>query len=190
MNPIVRNNQVWGNAGNGIHMNGDLSQGGNGLIVNAVVEKNVIYDNGRQGGSGINADGVQNSRFLNNLLYNNHASGISLYRIDGAAGSTNNLVAHNTITMASDGRWALNIQNGSAGTSVVNTILHNNHSSRGSIDISADSLPGFTSNHNIVRERFTIDDGSVELGPVATRDQPGSRLCGGHPSRPLRQPNH
>jgi hypothetical protein len=161
VNPIVRNNQVWGNAGNGIHMNGDLSQGGNGLIVNAVVEKNVIYDNGRQGGSGINADGVQNSRFLNNLLYNNHASGISLYRIDGAAGSTNNLVAHNTITMASDGRWALNIQNGSAGTSVVNNILHNNHSSRGSIDISADSLPGFTSNHNIVMERFTIDDGSV-----------------------------
>ena len=47
VNPIVRNNQVWGNAGNGIHMNGDLSQGGNGLIVNAVVEKNVIYDNGR-----------------------------------------------------------------------------------------------------------------------------------------------
>jgi hypothetical protein len=52
VNPIVRNNQVWGNAANGIHMNGDLSQGGNGLIVNALVEKNVIYDNGRLGGSG------------------------------------------------------------------------------------------------------------------------------------------
>ena len=131
-------------------MNGDVSQGGNGLIVNALVEKNVIYDNGRQGGSGINADGVQNSRFINNLLYNNHASGISLYRIDGAAGSTNNLIAHNTITMASDARWALNIQNGSTGTSVVNNILHNNHAFRGSIDISADSLPGFSSNHNVV----------------------------------------
>jgi hypothetical protein len=162
VNPIVRNNQVWGNAGNGIHMNGDVSQGGNGLIVNALVEKNVIYDNGRLGGSGINADGVQNSRFLNNLLYNNHASGISLYRIDGAAGSTNNRVAHNTITMASDGRWALNIQNGSTGTSVVNNILHNNHSFRGSIDISADSLAGFNSNHNVVMERFTVDDGAVQ----------------------------
>src|SRR5262249_44178911 len=41
VNPIVRNNQVWGNAANGIHMNGDLSQGGNGLILNALVEKNV-----------------------------------------------------------------------------------------------------------------------------------------------------
>lgn len=162
VNAIVRNNQVWGNAGNGIHMNGDLSQGGNGLILNALVEKNVIYDNGRQGGSGINADGVQNSRFLNNLLYNNHANGISLYRIDGAAGSTNNLVAHNTIIMASDGRWALNIQNGSTGASVVNNILLNNHSTHGSIDISADSLPGFSSNHNVVMERLTTDDGSVQ----------------------------
>jgi Right handed beta helix region len=162
INPIVRNNQVWGNAANGIHMNGDLSQGGNGLILNALVEKNVIYDNGRLGGSGINADGVQNSRFLNNLLYNNHASGISLYRIDGAAGSINNLIAHNTITMASDARWALNIQNGSTGTTVVNNILHNNHSFRGSIDISADSLPGLSSNRNVVMERFTVDDGSVQ----------------------------
>jgi hypothetical protein len=71
-------------------------------------------------------------------------------------------VAHNTITMASDGRWALNIQNGGTGTSVVNNILHNNHAFRGSIDISADSLPGFSSNHNVVMERFTIDDGSVQ----------------------------
>ncbi|NOT22796.1 MAG: hypothetical protein HOP22_08720 [Nitrospiraceae bacterium] len=76
VNAIVRNNQVWGNAGNGIHMNGDLSQGGNGLILNALVEKNLIYDNGRLGGSGINGDGVQNSKILNNVLYNNHASGI------------------------------------------------------------------------------------------------------------------
>jgi hypothetical protein len=162
VNPIVRDNQVWGNAANGIHMNGDLSQGGSGLIVNALVEKNVIYDNGRLGGSGINADGVQSSRFLNNVLYGNHASGISLYRIDGADGSKGNLVAHNTIVVASDGRWALNIQNGSTGNTVVNNILYNNHSFRGSIDSSADSLPGFTSNHNVVMERFSIDGGAVQ----------------------------
>jgi hypothetical protein len=162
VNPIVRNNQVWGNAANGIHMNGDLSQGGNGLIVNALVEKNVIFDNGRQGGSGINADGVQNSRFLNNVLYNNHASGISLYRIDGADGSRNNLVAHNTIVMASDARWALNIQNGSSGTTVVNNILYNQHATRGSIDISSDSLAGMVSNNNVVMERFSIDGGAVQ----------------------------
>jgi hypothetical protein len=161
VNPIVRGNQVWGNAANGIHMNGDLSQGGNGLIVNALVEKNVIYGNGRQGGSGINADGVQGSRFLNNVLYDNHASGISLYRIDGADGSKNNLVAHNTIVMAADARWALNIQNGSTGNTLVNNILYNNHASRGSLDISADSMAGLSSDYNVVMDRFTVDGGSV-----------------------------
>ncbi|TKB68050.1 MAG: hypothetical protein E8D47_00815 [Nitrospira sp.] len=161
VNPIVRNNRVWGNAGNGIHMNGDLSQGGNGLILNALVEKNVIYDNGRSGGSGINGDGVQSSKIQNNVLYNNHASGISLYRIDGADGAKNNLVAHNTILMAADGRWALNIQNSSTGNRVANNVLFNLHSFRGSIDISSDSLAGFTSDYNVVMERFTTDGGTV-----------------------------
>jgi hypothetical protein len=156
VSPVVRGNEVWGNAANGIHLNGDLSQGGNGLILNALIEHNLIYDNGRQGGSGINADGVQNSRLLNNLLFDNHASGISLYRIDGADGSKNNLVAHNTIVMAADARWALNIQNGSTGNTVLNNVLHNHHPSRGSIDISSDSLPGFASNYNAVMDRFSI----------------------------------
>ncbi|HXC68099.1 MAG TPA: right-handed parallel beta-helix repeat-containing protein [Nitrospiraceae bacterium] len=161
VNAIVRNNQVWGNAANGIHMNGDLSQGGNGLILNALVEKNVIYDNGRQGGSGINGDGVQNSKILNNVLYNNHASGISLYRIDGADGARNNLVAHNTIIMAADGRWALNIQNGSTGNRAFNNILYNNHPFRGSIDISTDSLVGLISDYNVTMERFATDGETV-----------------------------
>ncbi len=161
VNPIVRNNVVWGNNANGIHMNGDVSLGGNGLVLNALVEKNIIYDNGRAGGSGINGDGVQHSKIVNNLLYNNHASGISLYRIDGADGAKNNLVAYNTILMASDGRWALNIQNGSTGNRVRNNVLYNSHSFRGSIDISGDSLTGFTSDHNIVMERFTTDGGTV-----------------------------
>ena len=30
--PIIRNNVIWGNHGSGIHMNGDLSQGGDGII--------------------------------------------------------------------------------------------------------------------------------------------------------------
>ncbi len=60
-------------------------------------EANIIYNNGRTGGSGINGDGVQSSRIDNNLLYDNHASGISLYQIDGGQPSRNNFVAHNTI---------------------------------------------------------------------------------------------
>ena len=67
--PVIRRNVVWGNRANGIHMNGDVSQGGDGIITGALVEANTIYDNGLGGGSGINCDGVQSSVFRNNLLY-------------------------------------------------------------------------------------------------------------------------
>ena len=101
--PVLRGNKSWGNHGSGIHMNGDESQGGDGTISQALVTGNWIYGNaanlgaGFGGGSGINMDGVQNSRIENNLVYDNHASGISLYKIDGAAGSNGNLVINNTV---------------------------------------------------------------------------------------------
>ncbi len=47
-----RANTIYGNNANGIHMNGDISQGGDGIISSATVEVNVIYDNGLGGGSG------------------------------------------------------------------------------------------------------------------------------------------
>src|SRR5207244_2669214 len=76
--PTIRANQIHHNHAAGIHMNGDKSQGCDGIISFATVEKNVIFENGLGGGSGINCDGVDSSTFRNNLLYANHASGISL----------------------------------------------------------------------------------------------------------------
>ncbi|MGQ0548286.1 MAG: NosD domain-containing protein [Armatimonadota bacterium] len=72
--PVVRGNLVRDNAAAGIHMNADLSQGGDGLITGAVVENNVVYNNGRTGGAAINMDGVQNSVVRNNILYNRNAA--------------------------------------------------------------------------------------------------------------------
>jgi hypothetical protein len=161
--PVIRRNVVWGNNANGIHMNGDLSQGGDGIISGAIVEGNIIHDNGVAGGSGINCDGVQSSIIRNNLLYNNHASGISLYQIDGGQPARNNQVLNNTIIEASDARWAINIQNASTGNVVRNNILYNLHSFRGSIDISSDSLPGFVSDANVVMDRLSIDGTRVTL---------------------------
>jgi hypothetical protein len=161
--PIIRHNTIWGNHDAGIHMNGDLSQGGNGLITNALVDGNIIHDNGLGGGGAINMDGVQNSTIQNNLLYNNHASGIILFQIDGGGPSKNNVVANNTVVMASDGRWALQITDGSTGNTVVNNILLNNHPFRGSMNISLDSLPGLTSDYNVVMNRFSLDDGDTIL---------------------------
>ena len=161
--PVIRGNLVRGNRNCGIHMNGDLSQGGDGIISNALIENNVIFDNGQGGGSAINGDGVQDSIIRNNLLYENHSSGISLYRIDGSAGSRNNRVINNTILMAGNARWAINIKNQSTDNLVGNNILLNNNRSHGSINIAADSLAGFRSDHNIVVDRFSPDDGDTVL---------------------------
>ena len=129
-NPIIRGNISWGNHDCGIHMNGDISQGGDGIISNALVEDNIIYDNGTGGGSAINCDGVQNSVFRDNLIYNTHASGISLYRIDAGGSSTGNLVINNTVLVASDGRWGLNVADGSTGNTIRNNVFYSAQSFR------------------------------------------------------------
>jgi len=156
--PVIRHNLVFGNRSAGIQLNGDSSQGGDGLISEALIENNVIHDNGIGDASGINCDGVQNSMIRNNLLYNNFASGISLFRIDGAAGSTGNRVINNTIVQPSKSRWAVNIKNQSTKNLIVNNILINK-GPRGSINVSTDSLSGLTGDYNIVDGRFSPDDG-------------------------------
>ncbi len=160
--PVVRGNQVHNNNAAGIHMNADLSQGGDGLITGAVVENNVIYNNGRAGGAAINMDGVQNSVVRNNILYNNHASGIAMFRIDGASGPTGNQVYHNTIDMASDGRYCLRITDTAGRNTVRNNILYTRNTSRGGLSFNtAADVTNTDSSHNIFGGAafITPDDG-------------------------------
>lgn len=161
--PVIRGNRVWGNNAAGIHMNGDINFGGDGLISGALVEDNVIYDNGSGGGSAINCDGVQDSTFRNNVIYGNRATGIALYAIDGAEGSRGNLVINNTIVMPGGNRWAILLRDGSTGNTLRNNILWNGDPSRGAIDVSGDSFDGLDSDHNAVISRFTTDDASTLL---------------------------
>jgi len=159
--PVIRGNLSYGNHGAGIHMNGDASLGGDGVISDALVEENVILDNGLGGGAGINCDGVEDSVFRNNLLLGNHASGITLFRIDGGAPSTGNLVVNNTIVMAADGRWGITIRDGSGGNTLRNNIVLSRHSFRGSLDVevATDSHVGLVSDHNVLMDRITPDGG-------------------------------
>lgn len=161
--PIIRYNHCFDNRANGIHMNGDVSLGGDGVISNAQVYGNVIHGNGLGGGSGINCDGVRDSWIHGNLLYDNHASGISLYRIDGGGPSVNNKVYNNTIVNAADARWCVNITEGCTGNQVINNILINQHPFRGSIVVDATALSGFTSDHNLVMERLSPDGDATIL---------------------------
>ncbi len=161
--PIIRNNHSFNNNGCGIHMNGDISMGGDGIISNAVVEGNILHDNGYGGGSAINMDGVQESEIFNNLIYNNHATGIAMYQIDGGDASKNNKVFNNTIIQPADGRWCIIAVDGSTGNTLYNNILINYHSFRGSIAIDAASTAGFVSNYNIVVNRLSNDDGNSNM---------------------------
>ena len=173
-NPVIRGNKSFNNALCGIHMNGDVSQGGDGIISNALVENNIIWNNGSGGGSGINCDGVQNSRFQNNLLYGNHASGLSLYQGDAAGPGKNNIVVNNTIIEASDARWCINIQNGSTGNVLMNNILYNDHSWHGSISIDSASLQGFASDYNVVMDRLSPDVDNTVLTLAQWQNATGS----------------
>ena len=96
-NSTIRGNTIYNNDGIGIHMNGD-----GGLITNALVENNIIYDNGHDyadsnGGVGVNMDGVQDSTIRNNLIYSNFYIGIKAYGVDGIAGPKNLTVVNNTV---------------------------------------------------------------------------------------------
>jgi parallel beta-helix repeat protein len=160
--PTIRRNRLHDNYSCGLHMNGDISMGGDGIISHGLVEGNIIYENGKGGGSGINMDGVTDTIVRNNLLYANHASGISIYQIDGGSGSQNNRVLNNTILMPSDGRWAVNIPDiNDTGNKVFNNILYSSHTFRGSITIPIVGLSGFESDYNVVVDRLSADGGDT-----------------------------
>ncbi len=153
---IIRNNIVWGNHDSGIQFNADRYLPGDGVHSNNLVEGNVIYDNGSGGGAALNFDGFQDSIVRNNLLYNNHSTGIVLYVGYAADSSTNNLIENNTVVMAADARWALLMTDGSSGNTIVNNILLNLNPTRGSMTVEANSLPALSDN-NIVENLFQTD---------------------------------
>lgn len=163
-NFIIRGNHLHDNAAAGIHLNGDASMGGDGMMSNGLIEGNIIHDNGVDGGAAINMDGVEDTLVVNNLLYRNHASGIAIFQQDGAACSRRNRVWFNTVMMPDDGRWALIINGQNCeDNELFNNIFLSDHAWRGSINIAAGDAPGLQSDFNIVSDRFTIDDGESAL---------------------------
>jgi hypothetical protein len=161
--PIIRGNQAFECRQSGIQLNGDASEGGDGMISGAVIEENVIHHSGEEGGAAINLDGVTGALIRNNLLYENRANGISVFRIDGASPSTGNTIVNNTIVMPAKTRWAIHLWDASTETTIRNNILLSEHDTRGAIDITRDSLPGLVSDHNIVIGRFTLDDAETVI---------------------------
>ena len=146
--PVIRYNECYGNNNIGIHMNGDLSAGEDGIIHDPQVYGNVLHDNNLA--AGINMDGVTNALVYNNLIYNNHsAQGIALFQQDGAVPSSGALIYNNTIIVPSDGRWGILVRDGcNVNTQIFNNIIINQHAWRGSITIEDDT--DFSSDYNIL----------------------------------------
>jgi parallel beta-helix repeat protein len=176
--PTIRGNRSHHNNGAGVHMNGDYSARcpcgttvRDGIISFAVVENNIIYENGVGGGSAINMDGVDDSIVRNNLAYRNHASGISLFGIDGSHGSSRNKIYNNTIVMASDGRWTVNItakgKNGPVGNVVKNNILYTERVDKGAIAVYSTAAGVLTSDYNVVVDRFSTNGGNSVTSTLA-----------------------
>jgi parallel beta-helix repeat protein len=178
--PLIRGNRLHGNSSAGIHMNADLSQGGDGIISDAVVEDNLAWDNGgglcgfTGGAAGINMDGVVDSLIRNNLIWDEHASGIAVYRIDGAVCSQGNRILNNTVLTAADGRWAY-VQVDFDGTppagcpdnELANNVFWSAHGFRGAISLDEPNPSGFASRSNTVEGVFSVDDGNTTIGLAA-----------------------
>jgi Bacterial Ig domain/Periplasmic copper-binding protein (NosD) len=100
-NPVLRNNECFGNAENGVQLNGDCWEGGDGVLEGALIEGNYIHDNNWKGFSLIS---VQASTIQNNVIADNGlsagAGGIHLTdQVGPSCGkpSSNNVVVNNTI---------------------------------------------------------------------------------------------
>lgn len=132
--PVVKWNLLYNNSGAGLQINADATQGGWGISDFGDIEDNVIYNNGASGGAGINLDGNWNSRVVNNLLYDNHATGIVNYVADGFAGPQGMEILDNTVVMASNGRWALQFEESTGPNFVRNNILDNLNPAHGGLE--------------------------------------------------------
>jgi parallel beta-helix repeat protein len=148
----LRGNNISGSQTAGIHFNGDLSVGGDGIISGLVVENNILHHNGQ---NGLNMDGVQDSLIQNNLIYGNQSNGLRAYRIDTAQGPRNLRIINNTIHVPADGYWCVRLTEDLGGNVVFNNILLNDYPYGGSIAL--DHTAGFASAHNAVVNRFTPD---------------------------------
>jgi len=171
-NPRIRRNIVHHNHASGIQINADPELAGDGIITNALVESNVIYENGLAGGAAINLASVRNSLIRNNLLYNNHASGIAGWDNGGGNkwGTKKNKILHNTIVQAADGRFALVLSHGSSGNQVKNNILVHK-GVRGSIEVDRSSLTGLASDYNVVNNRFSYNETFMTLAQWRKKKQ-------------------
>ena len=159
----IRGNRISGitNAeSEGIHCNGDLSIGGDGLISDLTIEANTISSSG--GNNAINFDGVQNALIRDNLVMASGHHALRAYAIDGAAGPRNLRVINNTFV--TNNGWAVKLSEDGGGHVVFNNILLG---SAGSLAIGSPTT--LAANNNVVAGTFSVDEEASTLTLAAWR---------------------
>ena len=145
--PVVKNCRIYDNNCCGIHFNGDKNEGGDGVISDGVVSDNIIYGNGAVGGAAINMDSAERMIISNNKIYGNKAGGITSFCEDGAkAGAGNQFLSNSVKFDKGQGRYALQLFNGSTNSLLRGNVLQ---CGRGpALEIDKVSLPGLICESN------------------------------------------
>jgi len=170
--PTLRRNHVHDNNASGIQLNADPAEMGadptdpmgDGIITDALIELNVIHDNGVGGAAAINLASVRTSLIRNNLIYNNHATGIAGWD-DGDGnqfGTQSNRIVGNTIMQPANARFAIGLKDGSINNVVLDNVLLA-AGPRGSLEVDPSSQPGLQSDYNIVVGTFSDDTNFLTL---------------------------
>jgi len=146
--PVVQRCLIYDNTSCGIHMNGDLSEGGDGMITGGLVELNTIRNNGAKGGAAVNMDGVERTVVRDNLVFNNLAGGIVSFCAGGArSGSGNSFVRNTVVFRPGTGRFCLKIDAGGTHSSFANNVFVSG--GRQAVEIDSDSFKGLKSDNNV-----------------------------------------
>ena len=131
-NTVIRNNTITRDSmypqhSACVHINGDLSTGGDGIISGLLIENNRFFG---CYANGINMDGVQSSTIRNNLIYGVGRHAVRDYQIDGAQGPKNLNIYNNTfIVPAGVDGWAIKLTEDMGGHTIFNNVLLNERSS-------------------------------------------------------------
>jgi len=151
--PVAIGNIIHDNYGCGIELNGDASEGGDGMISYGIIEGNTIYSNGNGGGgAGINMDGVEKTIVENNLIYKNGAGGITCYHDDGARTGAGNQFLNNTVYFnLAAGRSSLQISGGADNTTIRNNVFVSGKTggTEPALEVDKASLSNLHSDYNI-----------------------------------------
>ena len=155
--PSIKGNRLHNNTAIGLHMNGDISSGGDGTISYAMVDSNRVYNNDA---TGINLDGVTWSTFQNNLVYGNKFRGIAFFKGDGAVPSNDNEAYQNTIITPAGAYYGIGLNYGANRNSFWNNIILTEGSVPSFSSTSSTSELAITSNYNLLPDQGQVAETS------------------------------